>query len=145
MKIKNQNRNSSTCNCLNLRRASQSITNLYDKALASSGLRISQYSLLRNIEHLGPVSVSDLALEISLDRTTLVRNLKPLEEKGLIIDASKKGTRNRQLLLTDIGKKRLEAATPLWLEAQRSVEQYLGKEELNTLTSLLSKIETWEI
>jgi hypothetical protein len=63
------------CNCINLRRASQAITEFYDEILASSGLKISQYLLLRNIKRLGPVSVSSLALEIRLDRTTIVRNL----------------------------------------------------------------------
>jgi DNA-binding MarR family transcriptional regulator len=136
---------SSPCNCLNLRRASQAITDMYDNRLTLSGLTISQYSLLRYINRLGPVSVSDLAIEIRLDRTTLVRNLKPLEEKGLIHDASKKGARNRQLLLSESGKNTFEYATALWQEAQKEIEQALGKENLQTLTSLLSKIEALEL
>ena len=82
-----------------------------------------------------------LALEIRLDRTTIVRNLKPLEERGFIVDIAAKGTRNRQLKLTDKGKEVLEIAYPLWIEAQNSIQQYLGKEEMDTLTALLSKIE----
>jgi len=129
------------CNCINLRRASQAITEFYDEMLASSGLKISQYLLLRNIKHLGPVSVSSLALEIRLDRTTIVRNLKPLEERGFIIDVATKGTRNRQLELTYKGIEVLEMAIPLWVDAQKDIEKYLGKEDMNTLTVLLSKIE----
>ena len=130
-----------TCSCINLRRASQAITEFYDEILASSGLKISQYLLLKNIKHLGPVSVSDLALEIRLDRTTIVRNLKPLEERGFIIDVAIKGTRNRQLKLTDKGIEILELASPLWLESQDFIQQYLGKEDMDNLTALLSKIE----
>ncbi len=114
MTLKDNDLKPSICNCLNLRRASMAITEWYDKALVSCGLSISQFSLLKSIEHLGPVSVSSLAAEIRLDRTTLVRNLKPLEEKGLIIDSSLQGTRNRQLELSDKGKKVFLAATPLW-------------------------------
>jgi DNA-binding MarR family transcriptional regulator len=131
----------SPCNCINLRRASQAITEVYDEFLEPSGLKISQYALLKNIMQFGPVSVSDLALTIRLDRTTLVRNLKPLEMRGLIMDASAKGSRNRQLVLTDQGNKTLQGAVSLWLAAQDGIEQYLGKDDLNTLTLLLSKIE----
>ena len=130
-----------TCNCINLRRASQAITEIYDEILAPSGLKISQYLLLSNIKCLGPVSVSSVALEIRLDRTTIVRNLKPLEERELIIDVAEKGTRNRQLKLTDKGLEILEKASPLWIEAQNFIQQYLGNEDMNTLTALLSKIE----
>ena len=129
------------CNCINLRRASQSLTEVYDKILAPSGLKISQFLLLKNIKSLGPVSVSSLALEIRLDRTTIVRNLKPLEEKDLVIDTATKGARNRQLKLTDKGLEILQIAAPLWVEAQNFIEQYLGKEDRNALTVLLSKIE----
>lgn len=129
------------CNCLNLRRASQAITEVYDEILAPSGIKISQFSLLKHIKQLGPVSVSALSLEMRLDRTTLVRNLKSLEEKGFVTDVAEKGTRNRQLKLTAIGLETLEMAEKLWTEAQSFMEEYLGKKEMNTLTELLSKIE----
>jgi DNA-binding MarR family transcriptional regulator len=141
MDQKNTDKKPSACNCLNLRRASQAITEVYDKMLAPNGLKISQYSLLKYIKLLNPVSVTDLASNIRLDRTTLVRNLKPLEEKGLITDVSKKGTRNRQLMLTETGIETLNNAASLWQEAQDFMEQYLGKSDLLTLTGLLSKIE----
>lgn len=131
----------SACNCLNLRRASQAITQVYDGFLEPSGLKISQYSLLKHIKYMGPVSVSDLALKIRLDRTTLVRNLKPMEERGFIIDIAAKGTRNRQLKLTDAGIETFEKASQIWSEAQSFIEQYLGKDDMETLTVLLSKIE----
>lgn len=132
---------SATCNCINLRRSSQALTEVYDEMLSASGIKINQYLLLNNIKKLGPVSVSSLALEIRLDRTTVVRNLKPLEMKGFIIDLATKGARNRQLKLTDSGLEVLKVAEPLWREAQDFIEQYLGKGDLNTFTILLAKIE----
>ena len=132
---------SSTCNCLNIRRSSQAITEVYDEFLAPSDLKIGQFSLLKHIEKLGPVSVSDLALSIRLDRTTLVRNLKPLEERGLVADIATKGTRNRQLKLTDKGIKAYKCAEELWQKAQNFLEEYLGKNNMDTFTALLSKIE----
>jgi len=135
----------SACNCLNLRRASQAITAVYDKILTRSGLNISQYSLLKCTRLLSPASVTELAANIRLDRTTLVRNLKPLEGKGLITDVSPKGTRNRRLMLTETGIEALSNAALLWQETQDFIEQYLGKSDLLTLTSLLSKVEALDL
>lgn len=145
MQQNNSGKKPSTCNCLNLRRASQAITAVYDNFLTPSGLKISQYLLLKSIELLNPASVTDLASNIRLDRTTLVRNLKPLEEKGLIADISRNGTRNRQLILTETGMETLKIADSLWKEAQTYIEEYLGKDDLASLTVLLSKIESLSI
>lgn len=132
---------SSPCNCLNIRRASQAVTEVYDEFLAPSNLKIGQFSLLKHINQLGPVSVSDLALIIRLDRTTLVRNLKPLEKSGLVEDISTEGTRNRQLKLTAKGIKAYKYAEELWEKAQSFLEEYLGKDNIDIFTTLLSKIE----
>ncbi len=135
---------STPCNCLNLRRASQSITKVYDRLLEPSGLKISQYSLMKCIKRLAPVNVSDVAIELKLDRTTLVRNLKPLEEKGFLSDIAPEGSRNRQLILTDKGKKTFEMAHVLWQNAQDHVKECLGQEDLDTLMALLNRIEKME-
>lgn len=132
----------SPCTCINLRRASQAITKIYDEKLSPSGLTVTQFSLLKNIKKLSPISVSDLALAIRLDRTTLVRNLKPLEKKGLVIDNSPEGTRNRQLQLTEGGIKLCDSAEVLWQEAQDYIEQKLGKDNLKNLITLLYEIES---
>jgi DNA-binding MarR family transcriptional regulator len=141
MTTKNKDIKPAACNCLNLRRASMAITELYDKYLSPCGITISQFSLLKYIGQLGPINVSDLAVAVRLDRTTLVRNLKPLEEKGFIIDTSIKGTRNRQLELSEMGREALHNAIPQWEKAQGRIEICLGKEELTVLTKLLNKIE----
>jgi DNA-binding MarR family transcriptional regulator len=134
-------KNSSPCNCLNMRRASQAITEVYDEFLEPSNLKLGQFSLLKHINQLGPVSVSDLALIMRLDRTTLVRNLKPLEKDGLVEDISTEGTRNRQLKLTAKGIETYKLAEKLWEKAQNFLEEYLGKDNIDTFTVLLSKIE----
>jgi len=135
------NKKPSVCNCLNLRRASQAITHVYDELLKPCGLRVNQFSLLAHIKGLEPISVSDLALAMRLDRTTLVRNLRSLEEQGFIEDIAATGARSRQLKLTEKGLKLTLEAEAVWSEAQNSLVNYLGKEEVATLTELLSKIE----
>ncbi len=143
--MKKNEKKPSICNCLNLRRASAAITKIYDEKLAASGITVSQYSLLKHIALLGPVSVSELAVKLRLDRTTLVRNLKPLEAAACIMDISQKGSRNRRLQLTEKGNKKYEEAEQLWKEAQNFIEQSLGKENMEKLTSLLSMIESLEL
>ena len=131
----------SICNCMNMRRASHAITNIYDEFLVPSNLNVEKFSLLKHIYQLEPVSVSDLSHVIRLDRTTLVRNLKPLEERNLIRDISAAGSRNRQLELTDEGVNAYKTAELLWEKAQSFIEEYLGVDNIDLLTELLSKIE----
>jgi len=133
---------SSACNCINIRRAAQAVTEIYDGYLAESGLKIGQFSMLKHINSMSPVNVSRLAEKMRLDRTTLVRGLKALENEGYISDASEKGTRSRRLMLTPEGEKALEKAVPLWEQAQRYLEDNLGADTLKDFTALLSKIES---
>ncbi|MDN4084499.1 MarR family winged helix-turn-helix transcriptional regulator [Paenibacillus polymyxa] len=136
-----QNNSPSVCTCINLRRASMAVTGLYDQYLAPSGLNISQFSLLKHLTVLGPVSVSELASEMRLDRTTLVRNLKALEQSRYVEDTSAEGSRNRCLTLTGRGKALYNDAAELWEEAQLFLQESLGSADLQILTALLSKIE----
>ena len=80
------------CVCNTLRRATRAVTAMYDATLAPSGLRITQFSVLIALARLGPLPVSRLAAEVVLDRSTMGRNLDPLERRGLvrIKDANKK-------------------------------------------------------
>lgn len=139
MRKQQTSRSFSPCYCLNMRRAGQTLTNLYDRHLASSGLTVGQYSILSHLARLEPVSVSGLASAMALERTTLVRNLKPLERKGLIADCAHHG-RSRQLVLSAQGRRSYESARLLWEEAQRDLEHSLGKENLTQLAGILGQM-----
>lgn len=97
--------------------------------------------MLQYLKFYGGLSVSDLALEMRLDRSTLVRTLKPLEKRGLVGDTSEKGTRNRELTLTNEGSDLLSKAEPLWLETQKFINEYIGEDEMRLLKKVLSKME----
>ncbi|AFV02250.1 putative transcriptional regulator [Dehalobacter sp. DCA] len=109
--------------------------------LRSGGLTITQYSLLKNLKRLGVCSTSELAKYVGLERTTLVRNIKPLFQKRFIEDISPEGTRNRQIQVTSTGTKVLELCRPLWEEAQKGIELKIGSENVQLLTQLVAKIE----
>jgi DNA-binding MarR family transcriptional regulator len=116
------------------------VTQLYDRMLAPSGLKVTQYSLLRYVKYLEPVNMTELAKHMGLDRTTLVRNAKPLEIQGLIASATGSDLRTHELRLTERGREVLEEATVKWHEAQENLEAYLGSMQLETFLSLLGQL-----
>ena len=134
-------RKKTNCYCINLRRATNAITEQYDRQLEPLNLTVSQFSLLINLSQLGVCSVSDLANYVGLQRTTLVRSLKPLFALNYIKDTAKEGKRKREIQLTSFGKNILEQANPLWQKAQDEIEQKIGKENLNFLLEILSSLE----
>lgn len=131
----------SSCACSRLRRASRAITHLYDDALATSGLRATQFGVLRTLEHHSTMTIGALAAAMLLDRTALSRNLDPLAARGLVEISPGVDQRTRQLALTAAGRNALAAAEPRWAEAQRDVARRLGKPRLDQLYALLEDIE----
>jgi DNA-binding MarR family transcriptional regulator len=131
----------SICNCMNIRRASLAVTQFYDGVVKPSGLTISQLGLLRHVEMLEQITISELAKIIRIDRTTLNRNMKPLAEAGLITVSPGADSRTRQVRVTDAGRSAAAKGWKLWQEAQESLKQYLGDAELEKLVQLLSKLE----
>ncbi|MDO4311936.1 MAG: MarR family winged helix-turn-helix transcriptional regulator [Eubacteriales bacterium] len=134
-------RHKSSCYCINLRRVTNAVSNLYDTHLAPLDITVNQFSLLRNLGRLGTCSVSELAAYVGLERTTLVRTLKPLIVRGLIWDASEAGQRNRMLQLTKEGKEMVESGGPLWENAQREIERRIGKENMKQFFEILENLE----
>src|SRR5215475_4855177 len=72
------------CNCLAVRQAARRVTQFYDQFLAPIGLRTTQFSILAKLNRRGPMTVNALAGELVMDRTTLGRNILPLQREGLI-------------------------------------------------------------
>ncbi|RIK41292.1 MAG: MarR family transcriptional regulator [Chloroflexi bacterium] len=116
------------CTCSNIRKAARVITQLYDEILHPSGLLATQALLLTAIAAHGSVALTPLAERMAMDRTTLARNLKPLERDGLVEIATGADRRTRVLRLTDRGQEALAKAIPLWEEAQAWVINQLGEE-----------------
>jgi len=130
--------NLSDCNCLAVRQAARYVTQLYDRHLARSGLRTSQYGILAKLKRRGPMTINELAAELILDRTTLGRNIRPLERDGLIaITPSRRDRRVKELRLTAVGDVRFEQTRQAWLEAQRTFETGFGPVRSAELRGLL--------
>lgn len=131
------------CNCLAVRQAARYLTQFYDQFLAPSGLRSTQFSILGKLRGYGPLSINALAKELVMDRTTLGRNMLPLQREGLIeIAPGAADRRTKQLRLTQAGIERLRAATPGWNEAQSRFEQAFGRNRSSELRALLDDVVT---
>jgi DNA-binding MarR family transcriptional regulator len=128
------------CACFNVRKTARVVTQLYDEVLRPTGLRITQFALLVATGGLGPVTVTRLAKMGAMDRTTLTRNLRPLEEQGLIHVESGEDRRERQVTLTPRGQQALAAAFPLWEGAQAKIVKGFGHERLQHLHAELAEL-----
>ena len=129
------------CACIKLRRASRAITQFYDDALADCGLRITQFSLLRNLAREGNVRVSDLAAKLLIERTALSRTLDPLVAAGYVEVARGRDARTREVSITRAGRAAIAAATGPWKRAQAEVARTLGPEKLDGLIATLADVE----
>jgi len=114
------------CAVHNLRRAARIVTGLFDEALAPSGLKATQLDVLITVWRSEGLTLSRIARRLAMDRTTLARNLEVLRRRGLITIATASDHRARRIHLTAEGRTVLEAALPLWEQAQVSVVTTLG-------------------
>jgi len=114
------------CLCTKLRKASRAVTQRYDEALAHTGIRSTQFSVLVGLAHAPEVRLSRLAEALVMDRTTLTRNLVPLVRDGLVEERPAADGRVRLFALTGKGKKRFERALPAWRVAQSQMLRALA-------------------
>ena len=134
------------CNCQAVRAAARHITQAYDAFLAPVGLRTTQFSILGKLKRRGPLTINALAEEMVMDRTTLGRNILPLEREGLI--AIRRGTadrRSKELELTEAGVARLRLATEAWEVAQARFERVFGEARSARLRATLREVAATDL
>jgi DNA-binding MarR family transcriptional regulator len=138
--------NDPLCNCLALRQASRYVTGVYDQVLSEAGLRVTQFSILYTLLGLGPMTVNQMSTQLVMDRTTLTRNLKPLERDALVTTGpSEHDKRERVIGLTPAGKAKVKAVLPLWRRAQQTFEQNFGSARAVELRALLRAVVEMDI
>jgi DNA-binding MarR family transcriptional regulator len=124
-----------TCTFFSVRKASRAVGIVFDEALRPSGLRATQFSLLVGLALVPSTTMSRLATHLVLDRTTLTRNLAPLERSGLVENFAAKDGRERRVRLTEAGARKLAQTVARWEQAQRNVVGRLGKTRWKQLLS----------
>ena len=135
-----------TATCLAARQAARHITQFYDQFLALSGLRTTQFSILARLRRLGPMTINTLAAELVMDRTTLDRNILPLERDGLItVEKGNRDRRSKELRLTKAGGARFRTATKGWTQAQRQFAAAFGARRTIDLRALLHAVAATDL
>jgi DNA-binding MarR family transcriptional regulator len=138
--------NPAACNCLALRQAARHVTQFYDQILTPNGLRATQYSILARLNRKGAMTINALAAELVMDRTTLGRNIRPLQRDGLVaIGPGKFDRRSKELRLTRSGEARFQAALKGWTRAQARFERTFGVRRAKVLRTLLEDVASREL
>ena len=131
-----------TCACSNVRKAARAVTQLFDELLQPTGLRSTQFTLLVAVALLGEAPAMQLSRALLMDRTTLARNLKPLESLGLLTVEAGTDRRRHLVRLTERGRQALARALPSWEQAQHQVVTRLGHEQWHALRASLQATMT---
>ncbi len=129
-----------TCICIDVRTAARRLTDMYDRALSPSGISVSQFSQLYNIQRLGNPTQKALSDATGLDRSTLGRNLRVLEKQGLVSIQPGEDARTKNITITKAGKAAFGKAAPLWVEVQQDLTNTIGRDGRHQLTQLLENL-----
>lgn len=131
----------SECLGFNVRKTARILAKAYDDALAPCGLKGTQFSVLAGLRSQGPLAMNELAALLKMDRTTLTRNLKPLERRGLVQGQSGNDRRQRATALTEEGTKLLAEAIPHWIRVQSRLVSLMGESEAEQLRASLRTLD----
>jgi DNA-binding MarR family transcriptional regulator len=115
-----------SCACHKVRMAARAVTRAYDEMLRPTGLRATQLALLVAVATGEASSIAALAQVLGMDRSTLTRNLGPLQSEGLVAIGEEGWRRSRSLEITRKGRARLSEALPVWKKAQDLLKGRLG-------------------
>ena len=128
------------CACFNVRKAARAVTQFYDNALKPTELRATQFTLLVALSRRGKIGITQLADNLVMERTTLTRNLKPLQKQGLIKVTEGSDRRTRAIIITEAGQKKLQEAIPYWEQAQEFIATGLGNTDFSMMLNNISKV-----
>jgi len=128
------------CNCLALRQAARRVSQIYDRHLAATGLRGTQYSILSKLHRLGPTSIGALADTMVIERTALSRAIRPLAREKLVKIGPGPDNRTSSVALTAAGETRFKAAMLRWKEAQKEFEGAFGASDAAALRASLARV-----
>jgi DNA-binding MarR family transcriptional regulator len=120
------------CVCSVLRRASRAVTQHYEAQFRGSGLRATQFTILARLTQTEPLAISHLANALGVERTTLTRNLRPLERRNLIAIS---GDRARLVSITSTGETLALKTLPRWRQAEENVGKVLARFNLPAAVS----------
>ena len=129
----------SGCSNFKLRQLMRRVSQHYDTQLAKTGLKTTQYSLLSHVARLGPIRPSELAQAMTIDASTLTRNLKPLAAAGWVTVTAGSDARCHTVAITPVGRDKRQEAQRYWKAAQTSLNDVLGVDTVIALHALIDR------
>lgn len=130
------------CVCANLRKKTRVVTQLYDKLLQPTGLKVTQYSMLAHIDLQQAVSISRLGEILQLDQTTVTRNINLLKQHGYVeLKRDTSDARTKKITLTEKGLEKLHEAAPIWQTIQDRIIEDIGVEKYADFYDTLRTIQ----
>lgn len=127
------------CTNLQLRQLTRRVSQWYDVEMARCGLKTTQYSLLSYVVKLGPIRPADLAQALTMEPSTLTRNLQPLIAAGWVEVAAGADGRSRAISATPAGRAKRTEAQRHWKLAQERINQTLGVPRVLALHALIQE------
>lgn len=128
--------------CFNLRKATRAVTQFYDRRLEPADIRSTQFNLLLTLSSSAGKTLTEMAEGLVMDRTTLTRNLKPLEKAELITTTKLSDRRTKGYVLTEKGRSAIERGVPLWQKAQEQITSQLGEDRYKRLLEELKVVRS---
>lgn len=128
--------------CFNLRKVTRAVTQFYDRHLESAGIRSTQFTLLLTLTSATGKTLTEMAEGLVMDRTTLTRNLKPIEKAGYITTVKLPDRRTKGYVLTDKGREAIEKGIPLWKKAQHHIVERLSEQRYEKLLDELTFVRS---
>ncbi|MBB5497901.1 MarR family winged helix-turn-helix transcriptional regulator [Paraburkholderia sp. MM5384-R2] len=129
------------CNCFALRQAARHVTQMYERHLGSVGLTAAQFTILAKLARTPNLPMAELAEAMVMERTTLVRAMKPLQRDGLVLaEAADHDNRTLLFSLTEKGETTFDQASVAWRAAQDEFEKKFGRARAKTLRTELFSI-----
>ncbi|MBB5444516.1 MULTISPECIES: MarR family winged helix-turn-helix transcriptional regulator [Paraburkholderia] len=129
------------CNCFALRQAARHVTQMYERHLSGVGLTAAQFTILAKLARTPNLPMAELADAMVMERTTLVRAMKPLQRDGLVLaEAADHDNRTLLFSLTEKGETTFDQASVAWRAAQDEFEKKFGRARAKTLRTELFSI-----
>jgi DNA-binding MarR family transcriptional regulator len=136
------------CACTTLRKAARAVTRFYDAAIERAGMTTTQFAVLRAAERAGTVTMSRVADDLVMDRTSLYRTVAPMLREGwLRCVPSDDDARAKCVVITPLGRSRIACAAKEWDAAQARVVAHIGRRRWGRLSASLleiaEQVRTW--
>jgi DNA-binding MarR family transcriptional regulator len=123
-----------------VRKLNRMVSAIYDSALASAGLKTSQFSVLVSVSNRKQARPAELRKHLQMDESTVSRNVERMCARGWLRLVQDEDRRSHLIEVTDKGQALVRKCLPAWQKAQAEVSRRLGTDTVAELRSALRKL-----